>query len=392
MLDCHLLKTEVKKNLLRGWQQIEIKADPLSWAWTVCALASEGPNNNPLLVPALEQGKRWLRSGEAWEGDVPLPCIGLLCYALREVGDSICSEVTSLVVERLIQLQDRGVSKFSRLNDPDFVLGVVLGADGRLPEPFQTWSRQHCERNAEPGNWRRCLMFAAGAYELGGKISPLSINGGDLQIHELFPALWFAEKYPQLVDGDARRRGIWEALERVKDVIGWDDDANEGLYCASKIDMAMLYVALAHQTENIDPQVLFSNFPWHPMIRQAAEGLFLKGEYVMAVFQAGITFVDAVKRRSNHPIDRGGKPLDGVPLIEHVLISKDPLLKFTELNSMAEQNEHRGLALTAEGIVLAFRNPKGHVPQQSIPLGPSEALEQLAIISYLMRRLDVAIP
>jgi hypothetical protein len=72
--------------------------------------------------------------------------------------------------------------------------------------------------------------------------------------------------------------------------------------------------------------------------------------------------------------------------------ARTPRLKFTDLNNLAEENEHDGLYSIARGIQLAFRNPAGHLPRTAIPLGPGEALERLATISYLMKRLDSAHP
>jgi uncharacterized protein (TIGR02391 family) len=137
--------------------------------------------------------------------------------------------------------------------------------------------------------------------------------------------------------------------------------------------------------------MLYDNFPWHPEVRKVTQSLFTKGEFVMAVFQAGVLFIDAVKKRSAFPIGKDGRPLDGVSLMDSVFLAKPPLLKFTDMSDQTAQNEHRGLGLIAQGIVSALRNPKGHAPHVHIKLDPFEAIEQLATISYLMRRLDDAI-
>ncbi|HUE83658.1 MAG TPA: TIGR02391 family protein [Pyrinomonadaceae bacterium] len=65
-------------------------------------------------------------------------------------------------------------------------------------------------------------------------------------------------------------------------------------------------------------------------------------------------------------------------------------MKFNSLSNLADQNEQTGLSLIAQGIATGLRNPKGHQPKAAIQLGPYEALEQLAVISYLMKRLDAA--
>lgn len=126
---------------------------------------------------------------------------------------------------------------------------------------------------------------------------------------------------------------------------------------------------------------------------ESADSLFIKGEYVNAVFEAAKSFIEAVKHQAGNPVDKNGKPLDGVVLIDNIFhrtSSKTPTLKFNALASLADQNEHDGLYYVARGIAQAFRNPKGHLPKAAIALTPYEALEQLATISYLMRRLDAA--
>lgn len=390
MLDYYALRTEVKASLLRQWQQIDIATDPLVWAWIAHALSIEGAANNPLLDQALDQGRRWLDSPDAWRGDSHVGSIGLLCATLARVKNESCDQVVFKLVERVQQLQERSLSKFSKLNDPDFVFGVAIGIGKQSATAFRVWLGQHCERNAQSGNWRRSVLFAAAAYELGGNISPFVVEGVKLEVHEVFPVLWGVERYSGFVKDEGMRRGIWEAFERVREGVNLEASLSEGetLYPASPIDVAMLYEALLHQTRQIDPVILFNNLPWHPKIRQAAESLFIKGEYVMAVFQASVVFVDTVKMRTNHPVSKSGKPLDGVDLIVNAFGTKNPLLKLNDLKTLADENEQRGLACIAEGIVSAVRNPKGHVPQSNITLDPYEALEQLATISYLMRRLD----
>lgn len=393
MLDFHALKREAKTSLLRRWQQIDASVDPLIWSWITHVFSVEGTKNNPLLAQALEQARLWMDSEELWDSDVQLASIGLLCSAfIRSGEEAVCTQILPKLILRVQQLQQKGVGKFSRLNDPFFVFGIVLGLKGHLSDDLRDWLRQHCERNAQPGNLRRQLLFAAAAHELNGNIAPLAINGSDLQVHDIFPALWFAERYPQLIEGEERRRGMWEAFDLLKEGISLEDTPGDTgvLYTATPIDIAMFYEALLRQTQDIDQVSLFNNMPWHPEVRRAAESLFIKSEYTNAVLEAAKLFVHEVKNKAGNPIDKNGKPLDGGPLMEKVFGSKKPILKFNDLRDQTEENEQRGLALIAQGTVSALRNPKGHLPKALISLGPYEAFEQLAVISYLMRRLDSA--
>lgn len=382
MIDFHTLRSEVKQRLLALGQRLDAAADPLAWAWIAHSFASDGTANNPPLTQALHQARRWLADDVIWHNDAQLGAIGLLYALLGRPSDTSWQERLSTLGERVARLRAQVPSKFARLNDPDFTFGLAQMSHGTLPADLFDWLRDHCVRCAQSENIRRAVLFAAAANVLGGAPRPLAFNVADLAVHEVIPVLWLTERSPQLVDGEDRRRGVWEAYERLKDGIVLDD--------LTPIDLAMLYEAVVSKTRQPDFIALFNTMPWHPAIRVAAGSLFVKGEYVAAVFEAAKVFVDAVKQRAGHPHDSNGKPLDGGPLMTYTFGGRTPRIKFTSLSNQTEQNEHRGLALIAEGIVSALRNPKGHLPGAAIALTPEEALEQLATISYLMRRLDTA--
>lgn len=392
MLDYHHLRTEIKASLVGLYQQIDIATDPIVWAWIVHALSLEKPTNNPLIGQALDHARQWLDSPDAWSVDGNLGAVGLLSSVLRRFGGIGFAPYLSNLDDRVQRLLAKDINKFSRLNDPDFVFPVALGLDTQGSENTRTKLRDHSGRNGQPGNSRRAILFAAATQEIGGTTPQFDFNIPELKIHEIFPALWFAARYPNSIRDELVRRGLWQSFESIRESVNLSliSNGQETLYPASPIDVAMLYEALLNQTMNIDPAVLFNNIPLHPVIRQAAESLFIKAEYVMAVFQASVTFVDAVKKNAGYPSDKNQNPLDGGPLMEHVFLSKPPKLKFNNLSSQAEKDEQRGLGLIAQGVVSAVRNPKGHTPKIAIVLDPYEALEQLATISYLMKRLDMA--
>jgi len=392
MLDYYTLTSEAKSSLLRQWQQIDAEADPLVWAWIVHSFSVEGLTNNPFLEQALEQSRPWLESDRAWCLDSNLGAIGLLCAVLVRTGEPAPDSFATKIGERIDQMRKRDLGKFSRLNDPDFVFGVASGLASRPPDELTKWLREHCEHSMQCENWRRRVLFAAAADELGAGVHPFPVDARDLSVYDLFPVIWFAARYASVARDDGLLTALWQAFERVKEGISLELTSldKDSLYPASPIDAAMLYEALLLQTQEVNPVTLFNNLPWHPAVRQAAESLFVSREYVMAVFQAAVTFIDAVKSSTGYPTDKNGKQLDGVVLMVAAFDGNSPLLKFNNLQCPSDHNEQRGLALMAEGIVSAVRNPKGHVPKGAITLTPYEALEQLGIISYLMRRLDRA--
>jgi len=320
MLDYHALKNEIKSAILVRLQQIELADDPLPWLWLVKALSVDGTHNNPLVMDSLDQAEKWLTSAEAWNSNKYLGSISLLCHLLHQFKGKKCDAEIQKVIEFVQSLREKEIRSSSHLNDPRFVYPLVLGSSSYLSSNLRSWLEQLCEQYDQPSvKWSRRLQFAAAAKELGVNVSKFSINSNDLEIYEVVIALWFSERYPQLIDSEERRRQLWEALENVKEGICLDESETAAKYPVSAIELAMLYEAVLSQATEIDPVTLFNNFPWHPEIRKVSESLFLKGEYVVAVVEAGKLFIESVKVKSGHPVNSGnGKPLDGRPLMEFV--------------------------------------------------------------------------
>jgi len=393
MLDYYTLRNEIKRLLLTQVQRLNVADDPLSWAWLARAFAHEGEANNPALGQTLDQAKRWLADDTTWETDGNLGSIGLFAPLLREAGGGLPAHQTGGLGGRVAQLCDQALGRYAKLTNPDFAFGLAQLGLLHLSVELQQRLGEQFRRSAQLENIRLAVLFAAAAETVGAPVQPLVFDIATLKAHEIIPLVWLAERSPTLIDGAARRSGVWEAFERLKEGIALDErDAGAGmLHTASPVDLAMLYEAVLAKTQQTDFVALFNNMPWHPVVRGAAASLFLKGEYVSAVFEAAKVCIDEVKQKAGHP-QGGGKPLDGVNLITHSFGGKAPRLKFTSLSTQSDENEHRGLALIAEGVVSALRNPKGHLPGSAIPLEAEEALEQLAMISYLMRRLDNLVP
>jgi uncharacterized protein (TIGR02391 family) len=392
MIDFHTLRSQIKRQLLAQAQRLDVSADPMSWAWLARAFASDGMKNNPSLGQALDQARRWLADETIWQQDGNLGSIGLFFSLLHQAGDVLEERHIATLESHVARLCEQVPGRFAKLSNPDFAFGLAYLAQAYLSSALQQRLGEHYRRLAQAENIRLAVLLAAAADVLGTTVRPLVFDVATLSAHEVIPLVWLVERHPSLIDGNARRNGVWEAYERLKDGIALDEQevGSGALHIAIPTDLAMLYEAVVSKTNQTDFVALFNNMPWHPAIRAAAGSLFLKGEYVAAVFEAAKLFIDEVKHRASNPHDSAGKPLDGGPLITYTFGGKTPRLKFTTLSNQTEQNEHRGLTLIAEGIVSALRNPKGHLPGMAITLTPEEALEQLATISYLMRRLDAA--
>jgi uncharacterized protein (TIGR02391 family) len=54
------------------------------------------------------------------------------------------------------------------------------------------------------------------------------------------------------------------------------------------------------------------------------------------------------------------------------------------------QNEQKGIAHLARGLVHAFRNVTAHVPQVVWHISEEDALDMMSVASLILRRLDGA--
>jgi len=119
----------------------------------------------------------------------------------------------------------------------------------------------------------------------------------------------------------------------------------------------------------------------HPEIERAVVKLFRDGHYANAVEDACKVLDGLVKIRS------GKHDLSGTELMQHVFSPKNPILKFSDLQTQSEQSEQQGMMFLYAGAMLALRNPRAH---EIIEDDPEKALEYIAFLSLLAKSLDKA--
>ena len=119
----------------------------------------------------------------------------------------------------------------------------------------------------------------------------------------------------------------------------------------------------------------------HPEIERAVEKLFQDGHYANAVEDACKVLDGLVKIRS------GKHDLSGTELMKNVFSPKNPILKFSDLQTQSEQSEQQGMMFLYAGAMLALRNPRAH---EIIEDDPEKALEYIAFLSLLAKSLDKA--
>ena len=96
----------------------------------------------------------------------------------------------------------------------------------------------------------------------------------------------------------------------------------------------------------------------------------------------GCKVLDAlVKMRS------GRDDLSGTELMQAVFSPKNPVLRFSELQTDSERSEQQGMMYLYAGAMLALRNPRAH---GLVPDTAESAIEYVGLISLLAKALDRA--
>jgi len=125
----------------------------------------------------------------------------------------------------------------------------------------------------------------------------------------------------------------------------------------------------------------FEGLDLHPRIAAVCTDLYRKAEYRHAVFDSYMSLENLVKEKS------GRYDLDGAKLMQQVFSPNSPVLAFNDLKDQTDQDEQQGMMFLFAGAVLALRNPRAHSLSKD---SPEQALEAIALLSFLAKRLDQA--
>jgi uncharacterized protein (TIGR02391 family) len=121
----------------------------------------------------------------------------------------------------------------------------------------------------------------------------------------------------------------------------------------------------------------------HPEVIAYCRPDLLRDDCYEAVFEAikglgarirGLTGVDA----------------DGHKLIDQTMSGQEPMLRINKGVTKTERDEQLGVANLAKGLFSAFRNPVAHEPRITWAMTEQDALDVLATLSLIHRRLDPA--
>lgn len=123
----------------------------------------------------------------------------------------------------------------------------------------------------------------------------------------------------------------------------------------------------------------------HPDVMRFCKPELVQRNYFHAVFEAGKCVSAKIRERT-------GIDADGAELADQAFTLKSgmPPLAFNSLQSKSDRSAHRGYEHFVRGVVAAFRNPPAHEPKIEYAITEEDALDMLATISMIHRRLDQA--
>jgi len=332
--------------------------------------------------------QQWRNEDESWKYQRNLGPLAFCCWLERQMRVSSDVTVVTKLSTRVMSLRDD--NHLSLLRDPEQVFLLALGLSSVVkegtPNVEESKARliQAAKQQVSKGPLKRRMLYAAALREMGESISASEQNPQDAG--DMIALVWWSERY-----GDGMKKNEqWHRFASVKEMISLDaNKASEAQRVLSVPELAMLYEAVCCEASQPDPMLLFEYFPLHPKVRAIAQDYFRNGKYVTAVFEACKKLNELIQEKS------GVKDKNEVKLVQATMKQiNEPTklkIKFNEfLHEEAGKNEQAGLALLCEGIFKAFRNPKGHKPEdhQSVQIEADEVLYQLVIISYMMMRIE----
>lgn len=136
------------------------------------------------------------------------------------------------------------------------------------------------------------------------------------------------------------------------------------------------------QTKSAD-EVAFEAHGFHSEIIKHGRSHFCRGAYFHAVFECCKIFDFAVQNNT-------GLNKSGQPLMSEALSLNGPI-KLNSQQKQSEKDEQQGIMYLCMGLMNAIRNPQAHEPELHWPMSREDALDVLALISFLFRKLERAV-
>jgi len=366
------------RELLNRLDQVTPWRDSLDFAWLVYGLAVFEKPHGPHFKAQLNQLEKWAVSDDAGAKDRHLGALCLYYYLSQQpaAADAAKGKIRQIIERGLARAP---ASKFDVLNDPGQLFCVAL-ARSALDSSMTRAMRKILSQRSKGRPLRKAFLRAA-CFEIDEQAEDIKdIDPGD-NADDVLTVLCLKERY--------KLTSVTTAWERLQQVL--PDLQNLPALCEhalSSRSLALLAEAVYMAITHPDPQMLFDLFPFGPQIRRISEDHFRAEKYAAAVFEATKKLNEFIQQVS-------GSSKSEVALVQATMKFRNglPIIQFNEyLEETSGKNEQTGLALIAEGVFKAYRNPKGHKPEdhQLATVDPWEALAQLVTIDYIWRRVSEA--
>ncbi len=119
----------------------------------------------------------------------------------------------------------------------------------------------------------------------------------------------------------------------------------------------------------------------HAEVLSYCRAELLDENYFHAVFESTKGVAERIRLMS-------GLTMDGAELVSRAFSTQNPILVLGSLANESEKSEQKGFAHLLVGLFGAVRNPLAHVPKTNWPMSEQDALDILALVSLIHRKLD----
>ncbi|RLE43149.1 TIGR02391 family protein [Candidatus Woesearchaeota archaeon] len=381
-INFHQYCKEIKKELLARKESLANDWDGFLAAWLVYGLSMDGLENNLPLSDLVTRMEQWASQKENWKPQRNFGPLAFLCWLQKQTGKTCDADLIAILSERIqgLNVDD----KLSLLRDPEQVFLLALGLG--VIEEVRARLVEVAKRELMRGPLRRRVLYAAALREMGESVKVPTQEVQDAG--DLVALVWWAERYP----GELKKDEQWQSYSNIIESVSISsNEAGDSQRVLTVPELALLYEAVCREALQPDPVLLFEYFPLHPRVREIASDYFYNGKYVTAVFQACMVLNELIQERSG-VFDKYEAELVQATMKQIGDPTKLKIKFNVFLDEDSGKSEQAGLASICEGVFKAFRNPKGHKPEDHsfVQLDPYEALEQLVIISFLMERIEKA--
>lgn len=149
------------------------------------------------------------------------------------------------------------------------------------------------------------------------------------------------------------------------------------------IEKASTHSEAKARAEELREKLIHRNV--HQDVLEFCRAELLVNNYFHAVFEATKSVAEKIRLKT-------GLSTDGASLVDEAFAFKSviPHLALNSLQSESEQSEQKGFANLLKGLFGTFRNTTAHAPKITWPINEQDALDVLALLSLVHRRLDSA--